>query len=129
MLPCQPSIGTRTRPAEAISQSDAGARRGIHVNLATPRSACASHAGRCRLRQRESSTLPSKNTCARPEPRSEDVAKLTFGWSCPRTAPSGARHRALITGDACAPAGAAPFAATRDQVGFATHSYIPDEHR
>jgi len=39
-----------------------------------------------------------------------------------RRGPRGARHKALITGDACAPAGAAPFAATREQVNFATHS-------
>ena len=33
--------------------------------------------------------------------------------SCPRTAPSGARRKAMLTADGSAPDGAAPFAATR----------------
>ena len=48
----------------------------------------------------------------------EHVAKLTSRGSCPRTAPPGARRKALVTADAPAPGGAAPFAATRRESQF-----------
>src|SRR5439155_17631632 len=51
---------------------------------------------------------PGDERCEQPN-RTHAVAS----GSCPRTAPLGARHNALVTGVACAPSGAAPFAATR----------------
>ena len=44
--------------------------------------------------------------------------------ACRRTAPPGARRKALVTDDASAPGGAAPSGATRVWVHFAVHSKV-----